>query len=59
MREVVSGSGLATHGSLALEFGIGAAEVIDRLKIRWPSGTIQVLSHLQPNQIITVTEARS
>lgn len=58
MREVVSGSGLATHESLALEFGLGRARVIDRLKIRWPSGTVQVLGKLQPNQIITVTEAR-
>jgi hypothetical protein len=31
---------------------------IDRVDIAWPNGIRQVLEHVAPNQILTVTEPR-
>jgi len=40
-------------------FGLGSANVVTQLAIRWPSGIRQVLTHVQADQILTVTEASS
>jgi len=35
---------------------LGAAEKIDRIEVRWPSGIVDVLEDVQPNQILDVRE---
>ena len=56
LREVKSGSGYLGQNDPRVHFGLGAAEDIDRLEIRWPSGTLDLVSDLGANQIVTVRE---
>ena len=39
-----------------VHFGLGAAKSVKALEIRWPSGTVQKLSDIKVNQILTVRE---
>jgi hypothetical protein len=52
----VSSSGYLSQSDPRLHFGLGTAARIDRIEIRWPSGTVQTLEGQRPNQVITVTE---
>jgi hypothetical protein len=54
--EVRSGGGYFAQSDLRVHFGIGKATKIDLLEIRWPSGTVDTLKDLQPNQVIYVKE---
>jgi len=42
-----------------VHFGLGSANTVMQIEIRWPSGIIQVLKNPQIDQIFTVTEAGS
>jgi hypothetical protein len=55
-REITPMSGHATYNSTRVHFGLGDAEVIDTLVIRWPSGHIDKHLNLQANQIYEVIE---
>jgi hypothetical protein len=37
-------------------FGLGNAKFVKSLEIRWPSGTVQNMSDIKPNQILNVRE---
>jgi len=37
-------------------FGLGDATIVDLLRVEWPSGNVQELVNVAPNQIITLTE---
>ena len=56
--EVQSGGSYLSHSDLRLHFGLGKAERVDRLEVRWPSGTVQVLSDIAADQVLTVVEPR-
>ena len=56
--EVQSGGSYLSHSDLRLHFGLGKAERVDRLEVRWPSGTVQVLSDIAVDQVLTVVEPR-
>ncbi len=56
--EVQSGGSYLSHSDLRLHFGLGRAERVDRLEVRWPSGAVQVLSDLAADQVLTVVEPR-
>jgi hypothetical protein len=43
MRQVEAGSGYASEMMLPLHFGLGKAEQVNRIEIRWPSGHVQHL----------------
>lgn len=58
IREVKAGSSYLGQNDLRVHFGLGKATHADRLEIRWPSGTIDVLEHIAANQILTVTEGK-
>ena len=58
VREVRSGGSYYSHNDLRLHFGLGEAEVIDLLEIRWPSGHIDRLRDLGVNRIQTIEERR-
>jgi enediyne biosynthesis protein E4 len=55
-REVRAGSSYLSQSDLRIHFGLGDAEHVDRLEIRWPGGTTDVLSDVGANQILTVVE---
>ncbi len=56
VQEVSGGSGFAAQNQRRLHFGLGKDPQIDKAVIRWPSGTIQTLEHLAPDQILHVKE---
>ncbi|MCH8089913.1 MAG: ASPIC/UnbV domain-containing protein, partial [Chloroflexi bacterium] len=37
---------------------MGQASRIDRLEVRWPSGTVDVFENLEVNQILTLLEGK-
>jgi hypothetical protein len=41
---------------LRVHFGIGKAEKVELLEIRWPSGLVETLKDIKPNQVIFVKE---
>ncbi len=56
IREVQGGSGGKGQNSLPVEFGIGSASIIDSMIIRWPSGTVQSFTNVNPNIIYSLIE---
>lgn len=40
-----------------VHFGLGGATTVDSIEIRWPSGTVQKLEHVTPDQILKVRES--
>jgi hypothetical protein len=54
--EVRSGGSYISQNDLRVHFGLGQAEKVDLLEIRWPSGQIDTLKDITPNQLIFVKE---
>jgi hypothetical protein len=54
--ENVPQSGYLSQNDPRPHFGLGQRSEVDTLTIRWPSGTVQTLSHVKADQILTVTE---
>ncbi|MCH7734486.1 MAG: CRTAC1 family protein [Chloroflexi bacterium] len=59
VQDVLGSSSFLSMSSLDLNFGLGEAEQIDKLIIRWPSGVVQELSGLKANQVHEILEPRS
>jgi hypothetical protein len=57
--ELESGSSYLSQSDQRVHFGTGAASRIDRLEIRWPGGAVDVLTGVQTDRTITVTEGQS
>lgn len=56
-RFVTAGSGRQDFNSLTLEFGLGDCTEDSVLVITWPSGTVQNLDDIAPNQHLIIIEA--
>ena len=54
--EVRSGGGYFSQSDLRVHFGLGKAEKVDVLEIRWPSGHVDTLKDVKANQVIYVKE---
>ncbi len=55
--EVSGGSNFLSHNERIAHFGLGpSSAVVDRIVIRWPSGFVQTLYNITPNQLLTITE---
>jgi len=54
--EVRSGGGYFSQNDLRVHFGLGKAEKVDVLEIRWPSGQVDTLKDIKVNQLIFVRE---
>jgi enediyne biosynthesis protein E4 len=54
--EVRSGGGYFSQSDLRVHFGLGQASKVDLLEIRWPSGQVDSIKDIQPNQLIFVKE---
>ncbi len=52
----VEGAGLRVQGSLPVDLGFGGAALIDTLAIHWPSGALQVLTGVLPDQVLSLSE---
>jgi hypothetical protein len=49
--------GYASSTCAPVHLGIGSARTVDRLEVRWPSGTVQVLTDVAADQVLEVREA--
>jgi hypothetical protein len=58
MREVKSGSSYLGQNDLRAHFGLGDAARIERIDIRWPTGTVETIREVAADQIVTVSEGR-
>lgn len=56
IRDVQSGTGFQNMSTLTAHFGIGQATTINRVVIKWPSGTVDTLTDVNPNQNLLVVE---
>jgi hypothetical protein len=57
---VISQSSYYSHDDLRLHFGLGAQPAADSVLIRWPSGTIETLTNVKGDRVVTIREgARS
>jgi enediyne biosynthesis protein E4 len=54
--EVRSGGGYFSQSDLRLHFGLGKAEKVDVLEIRWPSGQVDVIRNLEVNRQVIIKE---
>jgi enediyne biosynthesis protein E4 len=54
--EVRSGGGYFSQNDLRVHFGLGKAEKVDLLEIRWPSGQVDTVKDVKANQVIFVKE---
>ncbi len=58
IREVKAGSSYLGQNDMRAHFGLGRASRADRLEVRWPSGTVDLLENIEANQILTIQEGR-
>lgn len=56
VQEVIAGSSYLSMDSADLEFGLGTATLVERIEVRWPSGTLQALENITANRILEVIE---
>jgi hypothetical protein len=56
IEEVRSGGSYISQNDLRVHFGLGKAEKVDLLEIRWPSGQLDTLRDMKANQLIIVKE---
>ena len=56
--EVHSGGSYLSQNDLRVHFGLGSATKIDSVEIRWPSGTVDHIGSLAPDQFYSVLEGR-
>ncbi|MGA9977561.1 MAG: CRTAC1 family protein [Candidatus Sulfotelmatobacter sp.] len=54
--EVRSGGSYISQNDLRVHFGLGNAELVDLLEIRWPSGQVDTIKDVKANQLIFVKE---
>jgi enediyne biosynthesis protein E4 len=49
-------AGYASSSEQVVRFGLGAANAVETLEVRWPGGAVQRLTGVETNQIVTVEE---
>jgi hypothetical protein len=54
--EVRSGGGYFSQGDLRVHFGLGKANKVDVLEVRWPSGQVDTMKDVAANQVVFVKE---
>jgi hypothetical protein len=53
---LTSGTGYLSSSDPRLWFGLGPAQVVERLEVHWPSGTVQSWSDLPADRILDLRE---
>jgi len=55
---VRNGGSYLSHNDPRLHFGLGTCSTVDRVTIKWPRGTVQVMNGLPVNRYTTIEEPR-
>jgi hypothetical protein len=58
MGEIKAGSSYLSTNDPRLHFGLAGDSVIDKVEIRWPNGSIEILKNLGADNIYTIVEGR-
>jgi hypothetical protein len=58
LRDVKSGSSYLSQNDLRAHIGLGAAALIDRVEIRWPSGMVDAAERVPADAVLTLTEGK-
>ncbi len=58
VQEVRSGSSFLSQSDLRLHFGLASARKADRIEIEWPGGRKQIITGVDSDQFITVTQSQ-
>jgi hypothetical protein len=56
VREVNNVASYLSSNDVRLHVGLGAAKIVQRIEILWPSGTKQTLSNVAVNQVVVIDE---
>ena len=56
--EVRSGSTFMSQSDFRLHFGLGQAQLVDRVEIEWPSGAKEAVAGVTGNTFITIVEGK-
>jgi hypothetical protein len=48
--------GYGGASDVRVHFGLGKDDTVAKLEVRWPSGIVQVLEGVEPNQVLVVKE---
>ena len=48
--------GYSSSSDKRVHFGLGKADVIDKMELFWPTGVKQVLTHVKADQVLTIVE---
>lgn len=59
VRELFPANGFMSQAPALVHFGLGDADVVERLVIRWPSGRVQQVHHLPARRHLLITEGSS
>ncbi|MGA3236440.1 MAG: CRTAC1 family protein [Bryobacteraceae bacterium] len=54
--QIMGGTSYCSASEMRLHFGLGAARLVDRLEVRWPSGQIDTLPNLPVNRVRRIVE---
>ncbi len=57
IREITGGASYLSQDALTAAFGLGDAERVDTLTVRWPSGIAQRMYNIAANTVLDLTEA--
>jgi enediyne biosynthesis protein E4 len=58
LREVKAGSSYLGQNDLRQHIGLGSISRLDKVEIRWPNGTVEMITDVVPGQQVTVTEGK-
>ena len=56
--DVISGASYASQNDMTLHFGLGAATAIDKLEIKWPDGSSEIVPVAGIDRKLTITEGK-
>lgn len=59
VRELFPANSYMSQAPAVVHFGLGDADLVDRLTIRWPSGKVQQIENLKANRHVLITEGEA
>jgi hypothetical protein len=57
-QDVIGVNGYLSQGDRRAHFGLGKAEKVDRVQVRWPDGTTDEWTDVAPNQVLRVEQGK-